>query len=190
MSVLGQCLTRIEAGLGGLGRLGLLAALAPGLTERTVRDQLAAVGLVATNELVELYGWHNGTRFAPETMLDDVHMFPGSYLLALEDSLANLLAFRPDSRWDSSWLPVFANGGGDFYISDLGQSAGPIRHFRIEETEHPVEFSSVGSMMATIEAAMERNVIFVEEGGYLEMDDHAFGDVAAEMSPDVEWWSR
>ena len=89
-----------------------------------VRSSLAAVGLTSIRELEELYGWKNGTSIAGVAAVDDIHLFPGFYLLSIEDAVANYRAFAPDARWMGGWLPVFANGGGDFYVLDLNTSAG------------------------------------------------------------------
>jgi hypothetical protein len=86
-------------------------------------------------------------------------------------------------------LPLFANGGGDFYVTDVsGEPAGVVRHFRIEESEHPVEFLTIGSMLATVAAGFERAIFFVDADGYLEMDDLAYADLAAQLNPGVPWW--
>jgi cell wall assembly regulator SMI1 len=85
------------------------------------------------------------------------------------------------------WLPIFANGGGDFYVIDLS-GAGVVRHFRIEEAEHPIEFLTVSDMLATIAAGHDRGLFFVDDNGYLEMDDLVFGSLAAEINPRVPWW--
>jgi cell wall assembly regulator SMI1 len=116
-------------------------------------------------------------------------LFPGFYFLSLEDAVANYRAFVADPRWTPGWLPLFANGGGDFYVTDVsGEPAGVVRHFRIEESEHPVEFLTIGSMLATVAAGFERAIFFVDADGYLEMDDLAYADLAAQLNPGVPWW--
>ena len=77
--------------------------------------------------------------------------------------------------------------GGDFYVVDLAQGGDAVRHFRIDESEHPVEYDSLKDMVATLAEAFDRGVFVVEEG-YLEMDDSALGDLAAELNPSVIWW--
>ena len=63
-----------------------------------------------------------------------------------------------------------------------------MRHFWIDESEHPIEFSSLGTMLATLAQAFERGIFFVDPSGYLEMDDLVFGELAAELNPDLGWW--
>lgn len=184
-------LVKIETALQQLDRQVLLRSLQPGLSDGEVRVAFGSIDLAVIPEVEALYGWHNGTSTAGVAAIDDIHLFPGFYLLSIEDAIANYRAFVTDSRWTIGWLPVFANGGGDFYVLDLsslGQS--PMRHFRIEEAEHPIEFSSLGTMLATFAKAFERGVFFVDPDGYLEMDDLVFGSVAAETDPAVEWWAE
>lgn len=59
-------------------------------------------------------------------------------MLSLSDAVANYRSFVADPRWAHGWLPIFANGGGDFYVIDLvGDHEGSIRHFRIEQRSVP-----------------------------------------------------
>jgi len=156
-----------------------------------MRSLLAPYKLPSSGALEALYSWHDGTRTTGCTTVDDLHMFPGFYMLSLEDALADYQAFFGDSRWDSGWLPVFANGGGDFYVVDLNASQqGAVRHFRIEESVHPVEFLTLSDMLRTIAAGFERGLFFVDAGGYLEMDDIEFAALAADLNPAVGWWTE
>jgi len=79
---------------------------------------------------------------------------------SLKEALANYDAFRDDRRWNPHWLPVFANGGGDFLAvtcSEEPDSRGEVIHFRIDESVHPVEFVSVSRMLDTV--AMTRGAV-------------------------------
>jgi len=183
-------LVKIEMALRRLGRQVLLESLQGGLPVGAVRSSVEAAGLRSSAELESLFGWRDGTATAGVMAVDDIHIFPGFYLLSLEDALANHKAFAADRRWSAGWLPIFANGAGDFYAADLGPSLAevPLRHFRIEESEHPIEFSSLHGLLTTLVEAFDRGVIFVDPDGYLEMDDLVFADLAAELNPDVQWW--
>lgn len=181
-------LASIESALRRLDRQVLLRSLRHGSTGDAVRGTLGAAGLAAAVDLETLFGWHDGT-LTDGVVLDDVHIFPGFYFLSLEDASANYRAFVSDSRWVTGWWPVFANGGGDFYVLDLSAAeAKPVRHFRIDEAEHPIEFSSLAAMAATLARAFADGTFFVDSSGYLEMDDQVFGQLAAKLNPDVLWW--
>lgn len=179
----------IEIALQRLGREALLRALQPGLSTEAARTLLEAAGLSSSRDLELLYGWRNGISEEVDVSLDDIHLFPGFYLLSIEEVIANYHSFVTDSRWTPGWLPIFGNGGGDFYVCDMSSPAAqPIRHFRIEEAEHPVQFGSLGAMMNVLSEAFQRNVFFLDSNGYLEMDDLAFGELAAELNPEIDWW--
>lgn len=137
-------------------------------------------------ELEALYIWKNGTSTKGVT-LDEIQIFPGFYMLSIEDATINYRSFVANHRWREGWLPIFANGGGDFYVLDLASvPAGQVRHFRIDECEHPVEFTSLGTMLVTLAAAFDRGIFFVDPNGYLEMNDAVFGELAADMNQDVD----
>ncbi|WP_344195364.1 hypothetical protein [Pedococcus aerophilus] len=68
------------------------------------------------------------------------------------------------------------------------EGRGEVIHFRIDESEQPVEFASISHMVNTTAAAYSEQVYFIDEDGYLEMDDLAFSRVASRLNPDVAWW--
>lgn len=184
-------LATIESALRRLGREVLLQSLQHGLAAGAVRSTLDLIGLPSTSELESLYGWRNGTASDSDSSasLDDIQLFPGFHLLSLEDAVTNYRAFVTDERWKPGWLPVFANGGGDFYVVDCSPAgAGAVRHFWIDEVGHPIEFSSLSAMLATLAAGFERGIFYVDHNGYLEMDDLVFGGLATELNPDVAYW--
>ncbi|BBE22195.1 hypothetical protein MN0502_10780 [Arthrobacter sp. MN05-02] len=50
---------------------------------------------------------------------------PGSYLLSLEEALSDYDTFKNDARWSPSYFPVFADGGGDFYVLGFAHETEP-----------------------------------------------------------------
>jgi cell wall assembly regulator SMI1 len=106
--------------------------------------------------------------------------------------LANFEAFRGNARWRAHWLPVFADGGGDFLAvqCDAADSTafGSVVHYRLGESDHPVEYQSVGTLLATICRAYEIGAIHRDQQGWLEQDDEAFAKIAGEYNPAVSWW--
>lgn len=182
-------LAGIESALVRLQRRTLLQALRLGLSAGEVQTTLGEIGLRALPELQEMYAWRNGTSTAGLAAVDGIHVLPGFYMLPLDDVVANYRTFTRSPRWNTGWLPLFANGGGDFYLVDLSlPEHAPVRHFRIEEPTHPIEFDSIGDMLRTLAAAFERGIFYVDGDHHLEMDDRDFSALAAQLNPNVLWW--
>lgn len=166
--------------------------LRPGLSVDAIRVALARQGLQPFDDLVQLYSWHDGTDVSTGAVLGDLWLVPGFYLSTLDEALRNHAAFTSSSGWPASWLPILANGGGDFLVVDASpasQTGGSVRHFRIEEAEHPVEYPGIADMVVTFEAAFRQGAFFVDSAGDLEMNDEAYASLAASLNPSVRWWA-
>lgn len=162
-----------------------------GLSEGEIETAFKQVGLEPTKELVELYTWRNGSPVEEGTPLDDVQIIPGYHYLNLKDAISCYLAMKDDSRWNPSWFPVFANGGGDFYAVDLSQSDGdsaPIVGFILGEIEQEIEYQSLATMLLTFSECFKKGIVFKTADGYLEMDDDQQAEIALRNNPEVEFW--
>ncbi|TMD71674.1 MAG: SMI1/KNR4 family protein [Chloroflexi bacterium] len=181
----------IDDGLMRLRRNTTLRLLRRGVDRHHCETALNRMKLLVPAGLAGTYQWHDGTDTSTGVTLDDLHLFPGFYFLSLDDAIKNYEAFRQDSRWNPAWLPLFANGGGDFYAvvcRERDVDWGRVVHFRIDEANHPVEFSSLSTFLATIAAGYDSSLFFVDSRGYLEMDDMAWVALAARLNPDVAYW--
>jgi len=161
------------------------------LEKQEINKLFNSVGLAPTTELLELYQWRNGTIIVQGTKLDDIQIIPGFHFLSLQDSISNYLSVKNDQRWNKSWFPVFANGGGDFYAIDLSLSTGlsaPVVGFILGEAEQEIEYQSLTTMLLTFCECYQKNIVFRTEVGYLEVDDDKQAEIALKHNPDVEFW--
>lgn len=184
-----ESLTALERSFFKLGRTNLMDVMQRGIDAAHVQHAMSEAGLRSTRDLEVLYGWRNGV--APDTRLPigEISLWPGFYFLSIEEAVANYLAFVKDSRWQKGWFPVFADGGGDFYVVDLSvPHRAPIRDFRLEESEHPIEFASLADMLRTLALGYEQECFFLKQNGFLDMDDERFEKLAARLNPGVDWW--
>lgn len=187
MSRLGAALEQLEESLRRLGRAGLVGALRPGLRPEAVAAQLGRRGLQAPPEVVEIFGWHDGVDEPADRVMDDVQLFPGFYMVSLEGCLMNYDVFVRSSRWSPAWFPFLANGGGDFYFLDLSVSPPTVGNFEIYESDVRTEFSTLLSFIETEIVAIDSGIVHVA-GGFLEMDDLAFAELAAAREPRLSAW--
>lgn len=172
-------------------RRPIVHRLRNGVDGRHIEKVLGEAGLPSNKEIFDLWQWRNGTVIEPGTMLDDIHFFPGFYLFSVEDAVTQYLAMEGDGRWNRAWLPIFANGGGDFYAADFSRTdadSAPIIGFLLGQEEHPTEYESLEKMCETVSVCFERGVFFVSREGYLEMDDASHSMIARQLNPTLEIW--
>lgn len=165
----------------------MLSALAPGLEAADVAAGLSAVGLAAPPPLISLYRWHDGVGNT-QGVIGDLCLMPGFFMLPLAESLQIRHAFLTDPRWDQTWLPLFADGGGDYLVIELrGDGASPIRHFE-SDGDSPVLYATLDDLLETAASAYESSVYYVDHDGYLEMNDLEFVRLARSLNPGVPYW--
>jgi cell wall assembly regulator SMI1 len=135
--------TRLTAALEGLERAWLRNGmphthwLMPGLEASDVQAALAAVDLAPPADVIEWFGWHNGTVWSLVTE-GDVYpalglgsFVPLSLAEALDErsrmaELAASLAEDPMAipedlpLWEPSWLPIGRSSGGALLTPELG----------------------------------------------------------------------
>lgn len=180
---------RIKSHLTSLDRTKVIQRLRKGLSDHQIQELTDGLPIQPPREVQELYANVDGTQVDKGDLLDDLHFFPGYYLLSLGDAVSSYNTFRNDERWHRSWLPLFANGGGDFCAIRCGDSYvenGEIVGFMLGEMEQPVEFESLAAMLATLDACYSENVFFTSPDGYLETDDLKQAKIAKRFNPSVE----
>ena len=164
--------------------------LQPGIDASKVQDMLATVNLTPTDELLELFSWHNGVTEKGGVALKDIQFIPGFYLLSIEEAVAHLNANKGDARWAPNWFPILANSGGDFYavvLTDESKVSSPVVNYTMGYPEVDIEYSSIESMMETFVECANAGITFVNEGR-LDMDDAKQAVVAKRLNPSVELW--
>lgn len=156
--------------------------LQPGLSEDAVRAEHTPFAL--SPGVAGLYRWRNGTRLSQEHALDDHYFVPGYYFLALEDALAARRTYG-DIEW-KSWLPLFANGGGDFYVVD--HQSGQILSFMNDLPDAAPIYASVTAMLKTAAACYRQGAYFVGGDGLLDVNEEAEKQLARRHNPGIAYW--
>lgn len=81
-------LTVIDSELKRLNRKTLIRLFGAWVRGRDVRDSVVKLGLESIPEIETLYAWHNGVSQDSYVMLDDIQVFPGFYMLSIDDAIA------------------------------------------------------------------------------------------------------
>lgn len=149
-----------------------------------MRQSLTAAGLVSVPLLEDLYGWHGGTALPDSGLVDDLEIVPALRLLGVDDAVAERTWYLEHGAWEAGWFPILTDGGGLFYLVDLGSGDDPVvRRWEFDDPGGHVAFGSLSAFVATIDEAYGRGIVFVGPRGYLEMDDTWFADLAVELNP-------
>ena len=188
MEMITQLLNEIEKCLQKLHH-SCVDHLNPGISSQQIQELFEKIPLQPTQDLRALYTWRNGSEDSEGITLGELAFFPGFYLMSLEESIQTYLELRARDAWDKSWFPIFASGGGDFYAMNLAPEAqGQILGFYVFEEEGQVEYWSLKSMLATLKACYEQDIIFRNEQGYLDMDYKKHAEIAHEINPNLKIW--
>jgi len=169
----------------------VVSYLNEGMTETNIRAQFEAAGCVPTQELIDLYSWRNGTAEGPT--LGSLYFVPGYHLLSLEEALQCYQDYKDDKRWNSSWLPFMANGGGDFYIADLTNATpeqSPVIGYILGESIQDIEYETINSMMATFHECFTSGAMRKDKKGYLDIDEVEQMQIARKNNPTIEFWKE
>jgi cell wall assembly regulator SMI1 len=158
-----------------------------------IRKMTSGLPFALPREVETLYQWRDGTMVRAGDRLDKVYFFPGFYLLSLEEAVQTYAERRDAPQWRPEWFPLFANGGGDFYLawcrSEMTQTA-PIVGFMHGEPEQIVEYESLTAMVRTLAACYDSGAFFLDEDNTLEVDDEMHRQLALRFNPGIEEWQE
>jgi hypothetical protein len=167
------------------------ALLQPPLTPVELRRWEARFPFAFTSEIEAAYSWRNGTKADEGDLLDNLHFFPGFYFLSMQEAHQTYLERRDAPQWQEGWFPLFADGGGDFYLVSCRKrklNRSPIIGFINGEPEQVEEYESAAAMLATLEAAFAESAFFIDKDDTLEIDDDMYAQIAARFNPGISEW--
>ncbi len=156
-----------------------------GLSPEVIQEVMGGLGLKPSVDLTTLYAYCDGTSTLEGEKLEEIQFIPGFYWMSLNEALATYRSVSRSAEWQASWLPIFANGGGDFYAVICDQSSsyfGEVVGFVLGETDQVVEFSNVASLFGTVERSFTEGAFFVANG-MLKADYPRMRAIAREVQP-------
>ncbi|MDF7775198.1 hypothetical protein P1X14_08070 [Sphingomonas sp. AOB5] len=177
----------IFSALERLGR-GVATARQDGVAQASIEQAFAAFGLDLPPYLAALYACSDGLEGPDDATIDEVLFFPGYYWLSFAGAAETYASIADDEEWQRGWFPVFASGGGDFYVVICDRSSpdfGAVLGFLAGEPDHLVEFENLAAMMEVIEASFRDGAFFVEDG-YLEADYGRMRELSRALQPGFE----
>lgn len=177
---------QVDALTSQLRRLNRPAAdmLQPGIAPFDVEDAVAVAG-PAPEDLVSMYGRHDGVDLPVGRTLGDGHVIPGHYWMPITEALEHYrsLAGQAD-LWPASWFPILADGGGGYLavICDVDSADyGCVVEFLPGEDEHEILFDSVSMLLATAVRCFIAGA-YRPKGGFLDEDFDQSGQIADQLN--------
>ncbi len=166
--------TGVQGLLGHLDRLNrqqaLNCVLPPPSSDEVVAG-LHAAGVAGIDPVLDWYAsWGGQTGGGLLGMMD---VLPGFYALSLADALAHR---SQHPEWSGGWLPILADGGGDYYVADTSYSEAPVLRHRSDDLEPERVSDSLISFLVAANRAFDVQVIYVS-GGSLDQDEEAWRDL-------------
>ena len=161
-----------------------------GMSSYEVKTKFEQINMNPPDELVNLYSITAGTHLQKGDIIDRYHFFPGFYLIHIERAIHYYKSFHLDPRWNEGWFPIFANGGGDFFVVDCNESLNDSKviGFLLGESEHLIEFQSISLMLETIAECFSEGAYFLDAENYLEINDRLEAEIANRFNPGLERW--
>jgi hypothetical protein len=157
-----------------------------GIAPSTFAARCADASVPHAEDLARLYAWRDGTELYGGASLDDLHLFPGYYLLSSADALTAIGERKGLDVWAPGCFPVFANGGGDFFVR---LSDGPIIDFAFDDPNaQDVAYPSLQNMFQVLAECFATGAFFVADG-VLELDDARHAAIARKLNPGLAYWN-
>lgn len=154
--------------------------LQPGIAPYDVEDPVAVAG-PAPEDLVSMYGRHNGVDLPEGWTLGDGHVIPGFYWMPIEEAAQHYKGFGGlEDLWPKSWFPILADGGGGYLavICDAeSDDYGCVVEYLPGEDEHEIVYDSVSMLLATAVRCFDDGAYAVK-GGFLDEDFDRSGQIA------------
>ena len=149
--------------------------LQPGIAPFDVEDAVAPAG-TAPDDLVSMYGRHDGVDLPVGRTLGDGHLIPGYYWMPLAEAVEHYRSFDGLSEiWPRCWFPILADGGGGYLavVCDPDHADyGAVVEYLPGEPEQDLVYHSVSMMLATAIRCFEAGAWRVRNG-FLDEDFEA-----------------
>lgn len=150
-------------------RSPLCGILQKGLSRKTIDDCIQDLKVNFLPEMYELYSWRNGVR---EEDLDgktlgEFWLFPMGFFppidFAIEDYRVGM-----DIGWSSNYFPLFASGGGDYYLIDCDKQSMTYKMVLYDSPSNidfegiVSKFDSLNSLLEAITECYKRKVYYYD----------------------------
>lgn len=146
-------------------------------------------------EVKLLYRWRNGTKLTEDTSLGKLWLFNFGVFLPIEQALTYYKeGINNLTKWDEGMFPLFASGGGEFYLIDCNKSSvnyGMIFHHSIGNIDFDIiitMYDSLNTFVNTIYQCYKEKAYYFSNIGGIEFDVEKEKLISSALNPNSEYW--
>lgn len=144
----------------------------PGIGEREIRAKFESLELQPSDDLIDLYSWHNGIGYLNAF----THFLSIDEATDVYKSLRELHEIVPDFEWRDCWFPVLSTNGDVHHCIDL--DSGAIVDIDPECDVVRKIADHFNNYLDALTYAFEAgHVRYIADGGYVETDPAFWRDI-------------
>ena len=139
-----------------------------GIDRLSIQDAFTDLGCQPTEELIQLWTWHNGTQYTSVPFIW-YHDF-----LSIQDAISEYkqLTSNPLIGWRKNWIPIFSFQGEWYFLEcyEVIRDASPVGYIFIESQEPIYAYLSLSKMIETSATLFSQGAVFWDSQSF------GFGD--------------
>jgi len=172
----------------------VLDFMLPGIDKDEISRQLAGAEIKLPDDVYQLYQWRNGIANIYDHKFNHEVFFEFGIFYSLQSAIALYQDHGLVNKyWDSSFFPLFTNGGGDFLLVNINEQSdgyGSIYLYSpaINLSIDPVSiYDTAATMMDTILVSYQERAYFFEDRE-LEYNSDLEHEIAKSLNPKSSFW--
>ena len=135
----------------------LVSALNPGKERADILEEFSDSSCQPTEELVQLWGWHNGTKDVATPFI----WYHNSLSMEKAKSEYQRLTKNPLIGWHKNWMPVFEFEGEWYFVECYKdrRQASPVGYYFLEDPEAYYVYLNLSKMLETSVVWFNQNAV-------------------------------
>ncbi len=157
-------------------------------------------GVLISEEIKDMFLWHNGTATDYKNPTDIFYLFPGFFFNSIEEMQNIMDAIESTYKVkENSFLPLFSSGHGEYLALNLkdysnNPDATPIYYLSTWNPElelYTPIYDSLYQMFNTVNECFKQKAYFVNNTDLmLDKDSKRRKQISKKMNPNSDYWKR
>lgn len=163
--------------------------LRPGLNRNSIGKYFDAFHICPTNDLIDLYHWHDGVDFY-DMPTGRISFTNWGVFYPLKDSITVYKRYENSEFISRSLFPIFLDDNVWIDLNDQSTTFGQLYFFSPSLLIlTPVScYDSLKDLIKTSLFCFENGLYAFDEDGFLMIEDDSVKDISKKMNPNSEYW--